>query len=484
MLKWLVLTLGLVVGHAHAADRGSSASVGSKSSAAQAEAALTASGPFGGRGPIEAAQDDMKEKKSEKELAAQARMEAVEAASKGQAARVVVIKWPDSEADFQNEAMQRNIKNRIARTDAKFYPEIDLYQAGRREPDREILAADQRAMVPDDAIDRVMAIVDEVATIPWNVLTEQEWRLRAYSMRELAKEMWFIDRVELRQPLFLLYSQIGRSADASGDGSPPFYEQVGDRTVNYYWYLAGAMAHETPELMSKLTDPDLNASIGYFKDMLDRDEFPPMTLSFESEGVPFDPKAFTGEYELFINGISLQINDVNGLYKASPGRVDVYFSRTDGHSLSDRIELDKLNDKIYFVRDVARKRMGLDFKDQLMDHPFECIPPIDGDILTYLSIYQKLHPTAEVYVALAKGGSVAPNNIYLWRWDRPTALLMKVQNDNSFPVRFALTAGTGMVFSGAAYTPPPVSNGVDAGTTGSATLPTGGASGSPGSTAT
>jgi hypothetical protein len=78
----------------------------------------------------------MKEKKSEKELAAQARMEAVEAASKGQAARVVVIKWPDSEADFQNEAMQRNIKNRIARTDAKFYPEIDLYQAGRREPDR------------------------------------------------------------------------------------------------------------------------------------------------------------------------------------------------------------------------------------------------------------------------------------------------------------------------------------------------------------
>ena len=483
MWKWLVLMLGLAVGPANAADRGTSSTSGDQSSN-PVEAPLTASGPFGGRGPIETLEDDMKEKKSEKELAAQARLAQVEAATKGRAARVVVIKWPDSDADYKNENIQRNIKTRIARSDAKFYPEIDLYQNGRREPDREIRPADQRAMVPEDASDRIMAEVDEISAVPWNALTEQEWRLRAYSMRELAKEMWFIDRPELREPLFLLYSQIGRAADASGDGSPPFYEQVGDRTVNYYWYLAGAMAHETPELMSKLTEKDLNASIGYFKDMLDRGDFPPMTLSFEVEGSAFDAKSFASEYQLFINGIEEVIDDPNGLYLASPGRVDVYFARDDGHSLSDRIELDKLNDKIYFVRDVARKRMGLDFKDQLMEHPYECIPPIDGDILTYLSIYQKLHPQAEVYIALAVGGSIAPNKILLWRWDPTSALLMKVQNDNSFPIRFAITAGTGMIFNGASYTAPPITKGVDAGTTETASLPTGGGTGGAGSTAT
>ncbi|MFT4621753.1 MAG: hypothetical protein ACI8PZ_000405, partial [Myxococcota bacterium] len=456
MWKWLVLTMGLVVAPAHAADRGSSPDLGAESSGIPIEAPLAASGPFGdGRGPVETIEDDMKEKKSEKELAAQARLAQVEAASKGRASRVVIIKWPDSDADYHNEALQRNIKARIARVDAKFYPEIDLYQAGRREPDREIRHTDQRAMVPDDAIDRIMATVDEISAVPWNALTEQDWRLKAYSMRELAKELWFIDRPELREPLFLLYAQIGRAADASGDGSPPFYEQVGDRTVNYYWYLGGAMAHQTPELMSKLTEKDLNASIGYFKDMLDRGEFPPMTLSFEIEAMPFQAKSFATEYQVYINGIEVVVEDPNGLWLASPGRVDVYFSRDDGHSLSDRIELDKLSDKIYFVRDVARKRMGLDFKDQLMEHPNECIPPVDGEILTYLSIYQKLHPDAEVYIALAVGGSIAPNKILLWRWDPVAGQLMKVQDDTGgFPVRFAMTVGTGLIFSGATYTPP------------------------------
>ena len=456
MWRDLILTLGLVAG------------------LAVAPTPSAAAGPFGGRGPVEAIEDDLEEKRSEQELARQARMAAVEAASKGRAARVVVIKWPDSDADHDNEAIQRNIKARIARSDAKFYPEIDLYQAGRREPDRDLHAADQRGMVPADATERILAEVHAISEVPWSVLTEQDWRLKAYSLIELAKELWFIDRPELREPLFLLYAQIGRAADASGDGSPPFYEQVGDRTVNYYWYLAAAMARDTPELMSLLVNKDVNASVAYFKDALDRNEFPPMTLSFEMEGSAFDAKAFASEYEVFINGVAQIIEDPNGLYYASPGRVDVYFARGDGHSLSDRIELDKLDDKFYFVRDVARKRMGLDFKDQLMLHPKECIPPISGDILTYLSIYQKLHPQAEVYIALAADGSIAPNRILLWRWNPATALLMKVQNDNSFPVRFAITAGTGLSFSGAAYTPPPATQGVDGGATD--TLPTGGGS--------
>jgi hypothetical protein len=93
--------------------------------------------------------------------------------------------------------------------------------------------------------------------------------------------------------------------------------------------------------------------------------------------------------------------------------------------------------------------MGIDFIDQLMEHPNECQPEVDGDILNYLSIYAKLHPGADIYIAVPKGGSVASNRIFLWRWDRPTAVLRKVEDDTGgFPVRFAVHMGTGMIFSG------------------------------------
>ena len=51
------------------------------------------------------------------------------------AARVVVVQWPGTRADHTNLDLQRNVRNRIARPSAKFYPEIDLFQAGRTAPD-------------------------------------------------------------------------------------------------------------------------------------------------------------------------------------------------------------------------------------------------------------------------------------------------------------------------------------------------------------
>ena len=69
-----------------------------------------------------------------------------------------------------------------------------------------------------------------------------------------------------------------------------------------------------------------------------------MTLGFEVNG-RWDVKGFTTDYELFINGLPVLMSTEKGiekgLYDASPGRVDVYLKRADGHSLSDRIELDK-----------------------------------------------------------------------------------------------------------------------------------------------
>jgi hypothetical protein len=140
------------------------------------------------------------------------------------------------------------------------------------------------------------------------------------------------------------------------------------------------------------------------------------------------------------------IDDKDSLHRVPPGRVDVYLKRSDGHSISDAIDINKLEEKIYFVRDVASKKMGIDFVNQLMEHPNECTPELDGDIMNYLAIYAKLHPDAEIYIAVPEAGN--PNRVMLWRWDRPSGTLQKVlDTTGGYPIRFAFLTGTGMAFS-------------------------------------
>ncbi len=411
-------------------------------------------GPFGGRTPVETIEDELLEKKSEKELAAQARQDEIDERNAEKEARVIILTEPAWDITHRDMALQRNIHTRIARPNARFYPEIDLYQAGRKQPDRSLRHSDQLAVVPDDAIPRIMTAWEEVSTIRWDSLNDQEWGLKASALRKLADEIWFLDREELREPVFLLFSEIGRAAENSNNSAPPFYEFVGDQSVNYYWYLAGAMAHEEPTLLGALQNPEVAASITLYKSLLDRGSFTPLTLSFEMTG-EFDPKAYAAEYQTFINGREVVIADDKGLWGIPPGRADIYLSRDDGHSLSDRVQLDKLQDKFYFVRDVARKSMGIDFIDQLMENPYECKPEVDGHILDYLAIYSKLHPLSQVYIAIPDGGSTAPNKIFMWRWDRTDSELVKVLDDTGgFPVRFAVLLGSGLTFNTATYSRP------------------------------
>jgi hypothetical protein len=399
--------------------------------------------------------DQIEARRQAEEEARQARLAALEAAQAAKAARVVVLRWPSSDVGHEHDGLIRNVRARIARPDAKFYPEVDLYQVGRREPDRTKSPADQRGAVPPEAIDTVMAAVQDIETVPWNRMTESDWGITANNLRDLAEEIWFVDREDLREPLFLLYVQIGRSAENMNNSVAPFYQYISGNLINYYWYLAGTMAYEDPTLLDKLTDPTLRGSVEYYKDMLTRREIEFMTLSFEDSGV-WDARKFAGEYQVFINGREVLIDDPRSLYEVPPGRVDVYLKRTDGHSLSDRVELDKLDGKVYFVRDVARKRMGVDLIDQLMEHPNECSPRIEGDILTYIAIYAKLHPDSEIYFAVPEAGNA--NKTLLWRWSRENRALVKVLDPSAgFPVRFAALMGAGASFNGANVTvvPPP-----------------------------
>jgi hypothetical protein len=370
----------------------------------------------------------------------------IEEANATAPSRVVVLKWPEKDVDYQTEAVQRNVRTRISRADAKFYPEIDLYQAGRVERDASVRPSDQRAMVPDSAIDMLDRAVAEVSTIPWNALEPQDWGVKANMLRGMLDEVWFVDRPELREPLFKMYLQIGRAADNRRDNAPPFYEYVGREAVNYYWYLAATLAWQDPDLMSKVLDQDLHASVSYYKEMLDAESIDSLTLSFELEGI-FDVEQFAKDYTLYINGKEETVTRKDSLLQMPPGRLDIYLKRSDGHSLSQRVELERVDKEIQFVRDVARKRMGKEFIEQLMKHPNDCIPDLSGDIVNYLSIYAKLHPTSEIYIAVPRDGN--PNKVFLWRWERVKGVLVRVLDDTQFPVRFALVFSAGTAFNGA-----------------------------------
>lgn len=405
-------------------------------------------------GPLDDLKAEQEAKQAEKDAAAEARLAELEKARSGKLARVVILKWKGSNAGYDNDTVQRTVKTRIARPDANFISEIDLYQAGRKEPDRTKRPFEQRATVPDDIIPMIEGAVADIETVPWNAMSEADWGITANNLRDLSRQVWFVDRPELREPLFKLYVQIGRAAENQNYSAPPFYENVGNQAVNYYWFLAGALAHEDGELLASLSSTDLRSAIEYYKGAIESGLIPKMTMAFEMED-QWDPKEFASEYEVFINGLPYIVSDPDSLLKVPPGRVDVYLKRSDGHSISDSIQLDKLDDKIYFVRDVARKKMGIDFIDQLMENPNLCNPEVDGDILTYLAIYAKLHPDAEIYIGVAEAGN--PNKMLIWKYDRKTATIQKILDPTGgFPVRFAAYMGAGITFNGATVSEPEV----------------------------
>lgn len=364
-------------------------------------------------------------------------------------ARIIVLKWPGTETDYTNETVQRNVRSRIARPDALFFPEVDLYQNGRKIRDRTVIPANQPAVVGEDAAPQILAAVNDISGVAWNQLQPDQWGLKAQELRALTDLIWFVDRVELREPLFLLYAQIGRAAYNYNSQAPPFYDSIGGINVNYYWYLAATLAYQEPALMSKLTDQDLKNNIQYFLQQLQNGTFPTFKADFEQEN-RFE-EDFNDNYEVLMNGLPIEL-DQDAQFDVFLGRTDIYLRRQDaGHGLSEVLESTKLDDRIYFVRDVARKRMGTDFIEQLFLYKNECTPDVDGDILNYLAIYAKLHEKGEIYIAVPESGN--PNRVYIWRYDRNSAQLSLVGGGgDDFPVRFAFLFSTGALYNGATVT--------------------------------
>ncbi len=388
-----------------------------------------------------------KEEKDENEKKAD---EEEEKKKKALYARTIVIPWlknPTS-ANHRNETLQREVRAAISRSEALFFPEVDLYQNGRRVPDRTLAPTQQPAMVKDVVAPQIMAQVNRVAAIAWNAIDPNAWSDEAARLRKATDLIWFVDRVELREPLFLLYAQIGRAAENSNDPRPPYFESVGGMTVNYYNYLAALLALQEPALMSKLTDQESAGAIQFLLNQLQQGVFPSFKGDFALGG-QYEGGQFTTEYELFINGIAAEL-DGRGQMDLFLGRTDVYLQRKDtGHGLAERLESDKLDEKTYFFLEEARKKIGIDFVNQLFLDKNACIPEVDGDILTYLAIYHKLHPQADLFIAVPEGGN--PGKTYIWKYVPDTGILRNISRIDSFPVRFALLFSSGVMWNGANY---------------------------------
>jgi hypothetical protein len=369
---------------------------------------------------------------------------------KDRLARVIVLRWNGTQTDYTDETVRRVVRSRIDRADALFFPEVDLYQNGRKLKDKTVVPAMQPAVVADGNVEAVLEAVNAVSGVAFNAMAPHEWGLKAQELERMVELLWFVDRVELREPLFRLFIQIGRAADNQNLPTPPFFEQIGNQTVNYYWYQAAVLAMQEPDLMSKVTDQDLLATLNYYLQQLQSGAYPTIKVDFEVDD-QWDPEAFAKTYEILFNGMPVE-PDENAQVPIFLGRTDIYLRRLDtGHGLSERLEVTKLDDKYYPVMQNARKRMGIDFIDQLFLHPNECNPELDGDILNYLSIYAKLHGKSEIYIAVPQYGN--PNKTWIWRYDRKAANLALVRGSgDSFPVRFAVLFSSGVLYNDAAVT--------------------------------
>lgn len=401
-------------------------------------------------GPDPLAHKKDKPTKEEKDENAKKAEEEEERKKRELYARAIVIPWlknPTS-ADHRNETLQREVRSAISRSEALFFPEVDLYQNGRRVPDRTLAPTQQPALVKDVVGPQIMAEVNRVAAIPWDGLDPNGWSNEAGRLRRLTDLIWFVDRVELREPLFLLYAQIGRAAENSNDPRPPYFESVGGMTVNYYNYLAALLALQEPALMSKVTDQESAGAIQFLLNQLQQGVFPSFKGDFALGG-RYDGVQFAKDYELYINGIAAEL-DGRGQMDLFLGRTDVYLKRLDtGHGLAERLESDKLDEKTYFFLEEARKKIGIDFVNQLFLDKNACIPEVDGDILTYLAIYHKLHPKADLFIAVPEGGN--PNKTFIWKYIPESGILRNISRVDSFPVRFALLFSSGVLWNGANY---------------------------------
>ena len=153
---------------------------------------------------------------------------------------------PGVSTDHTDLNLQRNVRSAIGKSDALFLPAIDLYQDGREVKDTTLAPEMQPSKESEYDVDTVLNTIRQALKLQYEDVDINEWQGLGLKYRKRAEDIWFVDRPELREPLFKLYAEIGRTAAYMDTNSAPLFEYVGGRNVNYYWYLAATMAYYEP----------------------------------------------------------------------------------------------------------------------------------------------------------------------------------------------------------------------------------------------
>jgi hypothetical protein len=398
-------------------------------------------------------EDKATEAVEEQDAEQQARLERFRAMQSVKGARVIVLPWPDAPVDEDHILFQALVRNQIGRPNAKFFPAIDLYQEGRR-----VLRLDgapvqpvtrQPGRVPPEVIQQMRMSADKLRA---RLGARTDDPTIAEDGKALIDDLWFVDGPETRQLAFDLYVTVAQAVSDRQDMVPPFFRMVGERPVSYYAYLAAGMLFEENQLGLSELRTRLPASGHGVEDIklwlryLEDGTIPLIPVSFHDGGL-FDGERFAREYTVMINGLERTVPDT-GVLELPRGRFFISLEREKGYGMSERVELQRLDDKVFFVVESAKGKMGQDLLFRLTGGPPVCAPFLDEMTRSNLATYAALHPNEEIFIAIPKAGSAY--DPWVWTWDRKDATLkLVVDRNRGFPVRFALLTGMGMGFNSA-----------------------------------
>lgn len=379
-------------------------------------------------------------------------------------AHVVVLST--GRVDERSNQVRRKVESLLPRMDLTFLPDVDLNQEGLVNPKGNIAPQDQEGAVPKSVINMLRGAVDDISTVRAENMEPQNWEAYADDLRMVADRVWFVDRDELRAPLFNLYYQIGRAAENAGVYGEPYMRSVDGNNINYYYFLAAALADGDPSLINASVDGDQRDTIQSFLSYLETGRIDRAEIPLDLGDV-WNPDEFFDTYTIVLNGMEIDPDALpakaraslrrDGILLAAPGIIDIQLRRKDGApGMSERLEVLKPDDGLLPIRDESRRSVAQSLIRSLEKDLGGCSATPPKGVASSLVLYARQHKDP-VYVAMAAGDNPADVEVWLINADRAT-LDKVIAPGGSFPVRFAGLFGTGITFNGATLREPTVSS--------------------------
>jgi len=341
----------------------------------------------------------------------QDRMDSLRAAQQAKRPYIVVLEKGGVAVDLEDSRVRRLMRMNVARPSALILPPEDLYQAARIYP-ADGDASDQVARVSDRWIEEAERMAADVRGMP----DHGRWDVVAEDLHALVEQCFFIDRVELREPLFTLHALAGKAASLANLDEDTRFFIDGE---NLHFSAAGRMAEREPHLVDVFEGLRLEETMDHYVSKFDGEEALATTLHFDRRGV-FNPAHFASEFVLQVNGLEMLITDPRGLLSLPPGRVDVSLERENGVALSFRLDPERAEGKRFDVRSMGIWA-GNALAEQLLSDS------IDEEYLQSIAIFQRLHPERDIYLAVWERARKNDKFLHMWIWRPDTATLEAIR---------------------------------------------------------